>query len=493
VYVAKALIMVESDEDLARDEFYVNWNIFRKDDARSELQLLKSGPVLNRVIEDQQLTYDDVYHPLTSQLKYFWETSWVGVKYKQAKEAVFPQPENPYVTDGDMDRGKILDDLASSVQIIPIGESNIGEVQMKGPSPRVADVTNAMLETYLATRIDRFSEEAKRALTTLTREEELTRTELIATEQERAAFLNDNDIDFALQSDLNRLEQLATLEVDLVAKREAIAASKAALTEIDRQLESEPTDRIISTIDEINTLRQAAQMQRVSQEIALAAALGRYRDDAPEVTEIRDQIARLDAIIGDDPEYIESGRTTGINAIREDLLARRSGLLATLASTNASFSVINERVDELKARIRILPQIQLGLSGIDRRMGLLQERYQVLALKRAQAEVSLATAESAMPALRVMAPARYPGSKSWPTLKLVLPAALALGLGLGVFAAVIRHHVAGRVRVADLARTHEDIPIIASVRVPTRGRPVMIEPRERAGTANGNGRGNGMN
>ena len=35
VYRAEALVMLERDEDLARDEFYITWNVFRKEDART--------------------------------------------------------------------------------------------------------------------------------------------------------------------------------------------------------------------------------------------------------------------------------------------------------------------------------------------------------------------------------------------------------------------------------------------------------------------------
>ena len=477
VYTTKALIMAESEEDLARDEFYVNWNIFRKDDPRTELQLLKSGPVLNEVIDREALTFDDVHHPLPSQLKYFWESSWVGTQYISLKESVFPPAENPYVTDDDKDRGKILDDLAASVQIFPLGESNAGEVRVVGPSPRVADIANTLLEIYMSQRLERFREEAGLALETLLNEESLTRTELVRTEMERAQYLDDNNLDIAMQRELNRIEQLSAYEVDIVKTNESIASVEASLDEIDLQLAGESDSRMLSRVEELNALRQTTKFERLSLDIALARAVGKYREDSPEVADIRANITRLDELLADEPEYVESTRTLGTNALRDQLRMHRSGLLSQLASSHAGRAILEVKVAEIETRIRELPELQLQLNEFDRQLGLLQERYQVLSLKRAQAEVSLSTAEAAMPALRVIAPARYPGSKSWPTMKIVLPAAFLIGLGLGVLGAVVRHHLAARVSASELQRSPEQIPVVASVRVPTRGVPMVVGVR----------------
>lgn len=476
VYTTRALLMIESDKDVARDEFYVNWNIFRKEDARTELQLLDSGPVLNEVIEREQLTFDDVYHPLGSQLKYFWETSWVGTQYQSLKDRLFPQPENPFVTEGDKQRGKILDDLAAAVQVIPVGESNVGELRVRGPSPRVADVANTLVRVYQEMRLARFRDEATRALETLSAEETSTRAQVEAVERERAAYLGTHGVDFAQLRDVNRLEQLATLEADIVKMREAITSAEAGLAEVERQLTAQAENRLVASVEELNTLRRTAESEKLSLELALARAMAQYREDSREVQEIRANMARVDEIIARGPEYVESGRTTGANALREELLSRKGSLETSLASSRAGLGVLEAQAAELETRIASLPGIQLGLTEIDRRLGLLQQRHQVLSLKRAQAEVSLATVESVMPSLRLVGPARYPGSKSWPTMKIVLPAALVLGVGLGAFAAVVRHHVAGRVRGADLARLAEDAPVFGRVRVPTRGLPVIVKP-----------------
>src|SRR5579863_193620 len=68
LFAAEATMMAERDGDIARDAFYLNWAVFRKDDVRTEIELMTAGPVLKEVIEKQKLTYDDVYHPFMSHL-----------------------------------------------------------------------------------------------------------------------------------------------------------------------------------------------------------------------------------------------------------------------------------------------------------------------------------------------------------------------------------------------------------------------------------------
>jgi uncharacterized protein involved in exopolysaccharide biosynthesis len=46
IYKAEATVMAEPDYDYQRDTFYTGWDVFRKDEARTEVELMTSGPVL---------------------------------------------------------------------------------------------------------------------------------------------------------------------------------------------------------------------------------------------------------------------------------------------------------------------------------------------------------------------------------------------------------------------------------------------------------------
>src|SRR5207237_6669838 len=93
IYSVEATLMSEPDYDYQRDTFYTGWDVFRKDESRTELELITSGPVLADVVRKEKLTYDDVYHPFLSQVSYFWEKSLVGRNYRKVKEWFIPVSE----------------------------------------------------------------------------------------------------------------------------------------------------------------------------------------------------------------------------------------------------------------------------------------------------------------------------------------------------------------------------------------------------------------
>src|SRR5215831_14588901 len=45
IYVAEARVLVEKVVDNSRDAFYVDFDVFRKDDPRTEMELMKSAPL----------------------------------------------------------------------------------------------------------------------------------------------------------------------------------------------------------------------------------------------------------------------------------------------------------------------------------------------------------------------------------------------------------------------------------------------------------------
>ncbi|MGH9784008.1 MAG: hypothetical protein ACRD88_07460, partial [Terriglobia bacterium] len=167
IYRAEAKLMTESATDTVRDEFYLGWNVFRKDDSITEMELIRSGPVLKEVIEREKLTYDDVYHPFLSHLTYLWQESYVGKKYREVKRWIIPEEEQ-VVSPEEAELGRTIVDMRKGILIDPVGEANVGILTVKGPSSRVASITNTLLEVYLRKRGERHVQEARSSYDALT-------------------------------------------------------------------------------------------------------------------------------------------------------------------------------------------------------------------------------------------------------------------------------------------------------------------------------------
>ncbi len=477
VYVAKATIMLERNEDTARDDFYIQWNVFRKEDPLSELQLMKSVPILEQTIEREQLGYDDIYHPVGSQLRYFWESSWLGTQYYALKRDLFPPDEAVEVSPEVVEYGRTLDDMAKGITIMPVGDSNVGELRIKGPSPRTAQVANTLIDAYLEWRLDMHQREADAAYSILAEQTERVRSEMRELEADRTEFFRENGLLVGTQREMLQVEKLTNVEAEIEQREERIATLKASLEEVETRLAEEDAMRLVASVEDRNSLREAAKLRRLEAEVQLLEAREKYLEESPEVQEIVRLVAALDAMIEGEPDRIMASRTEGLNTVRQELISRRDALRSELVGAQAGAAVLKETAEGLSSRLAQMPAIEAELNRIDHEHGLLSEKYDVLSHRMSQADVSRKTIAAAMPSMRVISYALPPSSKTWPTLKIIYPAALLIGLFLGTLAALIRYYASGTVRRADLVREHGEAQVLGTVSVPVRGRPLTVETR----------------
>lgn len=466
IYQVSATVMAERDSDAARDSFYSNWNFFRKDDARTEIELMKSGAVLKKVIETEKLTYNDVYHPIMSQLSYMWERSWPGRGYKALKGMIFGVDEDEAsLTEAEKDFGRTVTDMAAGISVEIMGEANVAKVNVKGPSRKVSSIANTLLDVYLARRTETHAAEAKRAFDVLSVEVARAGEELRQISEKRVAFLQANGLTFDLQQEVQEVKSLTDLDTNIAAQQVKNAALAASLAEVERGLATEPTMRKLSSVTELNAIREASKQKRLDLEIALIATRLKYREDSPEVKELVENIARLDTLIAGTDERVDHGVTEGLNVVQQQLITTRNTLLTELEGGRASLASMREVAAKLRTRLAKVPALQDHLRTLDRQYGTSSEKYQALLTKRAQVDVALASTRATMPSLRVVDYARAPTTKWWPRLKILYPAALVVGLTLGVLAALLANVLSGRVIREHVNRGRGGVAHYGTIRV----------------------------
>ena len=445
IYEAEATIMGERDVDLSRDSFYTGWNVFRKDDQRTELELMISGPVLAEVAIKLKLGYDDVYHPFFSHLSWIWESSWLGRNYREAKEWVFP-PEPGAPKASDLMLGRTVVDMRAGISLTPVHEAIVGRLSVRGPNRRVAEIANAIVDVYAQQRTARYAKEAQTALDVLNPEVERAAKELHAIEARRVAFAAEHGLTFDLQRENQEVKALTEMDQNLSTARVKIASLEAGLVELTRQLASEPKSKRAATVYELDGVRESLRAKRLDLQTTLIALRNRYREDSPEVVEQVANLAKLDALLASGPEKIEKATTDTLNSMQQNMEATANGLRAELASARASVSRMEQATATLRARLTTVPDLQAQLRNFDRELLLANDKYTQLATKRSQATVSAVTTKAAIPSIRIVEYASPPSEKSWPKPRLLYPAALIVGLLLGAAAAQIRRFAAGRVR-----------------------------------------------
>lgn len=474
IYTAHSTIMVERDNDPVRESFYVGWDTFRKDDARTEIELINSTPVIEEVIGREHLTYSDIYHPFFSHLVYLWQKSAVGRGYRALKEKILHTREYGALTEAQVDEIRNKLDMHDGISIEPVGESNVIKLNMKGPSPRVANISNTLLDIYMARRADRYQAEAERARDILATQVEVARADLQEIEDQRLIFSNMHGLAFDLQKETLEVSKLTELEANIATLKAKIAETSASLGEVNKELAVEPATKTVSTMYEANAARENVKMKRVELQTRLIQMRDHYREDSPEVQEIQNDLAKLDELAAQSSETVEKAKTDGLNSIRQELLSRRDNLSVELAGSTAGLAVAEETAAKLRNRLVEVPALQESLRDMDRQVGLAQDKYQQLTTRRTQADVSLATAKATMPSMRIVEYAATPADKDWPKTKLLYPAAIVVGLILGGVAAVIKNSLRGRVSRRHVGR---NLPLYGAISVVTGGRPIVVARR----------------
>jgi uncharacterized protein involved in exopolysaccharide biosynthesis len=480
IYRAEATLMAERNTDAARDSFYVDWSIFRKDDAQTEMELIKAGPVLRQVIDREKLTYDDVYHPFLSHLTYLWQKSFLYQAYHSFKNSIFPEKRDKDApTPADIEAGRTLVDMAQGISLDPVGETNIGKLTVKAPSPKAARIANTLMDVYLETRAQRHHSEAMNSYQVLDREAARAQAELGAIAARRRAFAEANGITFDFQKETIEVGKLTELEQDIATGRRKIATLEATIRELDAQVAAQPPTRTNLTVFELNAQREAAKQRRLELEIALVQNRQRFREDSPEIADIRTEMAKLDDLIAHSDDKIEKSRTEAVNEVRQDMVSRRAAMQAELEGERAGLAVMEQTAAAMRVRLDRLPEMMTTMRGIDQEYALAQQKYNALAIKGAEAAVSATTTGAVMPSVRVVEYATPPSSKYWPRLKILYPAGMLVGLLLGVVMAVALTYASGRVYKEYVERPGGSVPLYGHIRVGLADRPIALAPGAR--------------
>src|SRR5262249_28315501 len=158
--------------------------------------------------------------------------------------------------------------------------------------------------------------------------------------------------------------------------RSKIASIESSLHEVEKQLAVEPLIKTVSTVYELNTLREATKMRRLDLQTSLIQTEGRFREDSPEIRDIKDELATLDSLIAQPYEKVEKSSTEAVNDVRQGLISKRDTLKAELEGARSALSVMERTEAELAVRVNSLPSLQTILRDFDREYMLAQEKYQ---------------------------------------------------------------------------------------------------------------------
>jgi uncharacterized protein involved in exopolysaccharide biosynthesis len=457
-------VVAEQAQDSARDEFYGHWAVFRENDIPTEAELMTSKPVLARVVKELELTYDDVYHPFLRYAGYLWSESWVGKRYRRVKEWLFPPAESPYSpTEEEIEFARTLDDFSTGVGVQAAADANVGDLIVRGPSPRVAEIANKMIDVYLDERVERQMNEARRASEALGVEVAKATAELKEIEDRREEYYDDNSLLLEFEKDKVEISRWLELEASIVEEEASIASMERTIEELKANFAQEPETMVASRVMAENELLKSMRAHRFTLMTSLADALLRYKPDSDEVRELQELIAGVDAMIEQETDQVQQSETTVKSETFESTRQQIQALESTLAGTRAKHAVKQAAANALRERIDSIPEKMRMAHDLGRMQSVLEKKQMLLQEKQMMADVFVTAVRSTPPSIQVVSYATAPAKPVWPNKKLLLAIGGLLGLGMGVGLAVLLETIRGRVSTDRLSQTGASPGLYATI------------------------------
>lgn len=459
-FEADVLIAFDSEKDIQRTAFYQGWNIFRREGLTDEATLIVGMPVLRATAEKLNLRYEDVYHPFTRYVIYLWGRSWVGRHYRDLKNWLLGSDPNPFkLSDEQIERYRLLSDMQAGITTRQVGEASIGVLEVRGSNQKVATIANTIVEIYLKQRRDRYVQEAQQARDSLKEEADKVENQLRDLDSRIRDFRARTGAVLVFEKDRSQIGQSLVLRAAVTDLQSQIAANRAELESIGRQLAAEG-ERLAPE----RVFRDDALKDRLAKlEVALGAARQAYQSSSPEVRDLEVQIAAGRA------ELARPGRsevirdTAHVGASYEALRARQLQLESDVAGEVSALAIKTAELERMHALMDQIPEKMQISHELERDQSYLETELTGLNDKLAVATVSMASAKSAPPAMRVVEPASVPEQPIWPQTKLLMASAVLAGIVVGVIAALMLELIFVRADPARLASGRDGLSLFAVV------------------------------
>jgi len=361
------------------------------------------------------------------------------------------------------------------VAVRQIGESNIGTLAVKAATPHVADIANKVVEVYLKQRQERYVDEARHAYESLKVEALQTRADLDSLGHRIRDFRAKTGTVLLFEKDKGQIGQWIVLRGAIDDLHVSISENESSLKAINDQIDRE-SDNLRSD----RMYKVDAQKERLPKlELALAAARESYQPTSREVKDLEEQIAEAHQIIaGGKSAVVRNSARMSDNY--EQLLVKKRTIEAALAGARSALSVREQELSRMQGLIDKIPASMQTNHEFEVEQQNLETKYAGISAKLAVAAVSMATAKSAPPALRVVEPAHPPEQAAAPQTKLLLAAAAFAGALVGLMLALMLDLLSPRVTRARLSSPRGGARLLGVVTIDTARLQLLLAAPARA-------------
>lgn len=434
IYTATAQILLEvpSENVFGNDRVIAQRNL-GSEIVDSQILVLRSNGLLERVVEDLKLTDDREFIPSDDgwlDAATGWLTSWL----RKPGATSFPDKADTSVA-------ATVNLLRRVIGVSRMGTSNVIEVSVRSSSAeKAAMLANAVTDIYVADQIEARHERARRASIWLNERMTLQRQQLEESESAVENFKIIHNLLVTRDGSITE-QQLSELNLALIGARAEAAEKRSRYEQVERLLGRDGDLQAVADVQRSPAVLELQARQAETTRVE-ADLLSKYGDRHPDLTRVRSElaeiarqieaeIARVVVVLGNELEVAES---------------RVASMEASLATVSGQSGVDNQLAVELRELERI--------AASDRT---LYETFLTRA-RLADEEASMDVAEA-----RIISPAHAPDGPTYPRKRISVMLGFMFGIGAGICGATaLEAFRRGFITEGELEEALQ-LPVLASV------------------------------
>ena len=365
---------------------------------RTEVDMLKSRKIAQRVIEDM-----DLLGKLSSRR---------GLKARLlglGRAFLFPLDESPSPADDHAARmTRAIDAFLARLEVVQVPRSYSIIVKFTSTDPKMAaNVANAVAEAYLTSQLEDKFDATKRANTWMNNRLKQLQKSVQQAELAVRKFREENDLTQAHGVTLSE-QQLSELNSQLILARTQLAEAEARRSAAARG---------VSTASEVlnSPLIQNLRIQETEVRRKISDLGSRYGARHPRMQTARQELADVQGKIAEETAKIRGSLDNG------------------LATAQARVETLQQQLDQMQSQNKLSTSAEVQLAELERQAQAERSLYQAfLARSREIAQMDFVQTDA-----RVIYPAEVPLNPSHPKKTLIMMLALIAGGLLGMATAIV--------------------------------------------------------
>lgn len=358
------------------------------------------------------------------------------------------------------------ENMKGTVDIERVRDSNLLKVKFQHEDPeKCADILNYLIEVFMGQ-----SKEFSRTSTRSTREFIETQIEtfgkeLKRSEEELQRFKEKKGIVVLSEETTEQLDKIAQLVSLRITNEIRLKETAKRLEEIDRQLSQLGRGTIVS-------LPQVEQYKTLLKDLETRLAQAAVKGDTKEMAKLEGKIGETKQQLNEEITKSTRIKLVTLTPLEENLVGKKIDLETEKMALSARQASLDKVIDVDEKEMAALPEKQLVLSRLERKVSvnnriytMLQERFKEAQIKEASEEVSIRVVDRAIP----------PEHPIKPKKKLNTLIGGFLGLLLGGGMALVREYVKGVYKDEIEIEKELALPVLGSIPLVGRNEKGFLE------------------